>query len=518
VEDAEIRRPKELTDEQLSRALALANIQLSSQRPDEDLVQRMREKNVASGSQLANGCAPSMGPPSSMLVSSWSHDLAGSLPVPAIDSFKVASTTSQRYDNGDFSTGINTWEDRANKGIAHKTLSLKKVWDHKTWKQKANNLERLKLLKDDGYDIASLQVKGTSADTITVALLAHLKARNERSSDPASAVAAVPLSSTSDEDAVDQDSELSAANELSEEMLQAVPELVQSEAEWRPWISSSLLGIKRKHTHEDEVQPEWHEDNPQKELHEVYRKAKVEPLVQSCSCSMYDKILRTMTREKVAVANAEQAYNIAKRRIGRDVFQYSREARRVYKKPEPPSFGKGASVATWKPSRIVLQSPSSPARHPHSPDEYVSAKAMDMIMNELSCMSYDRYENNSRYITDPDEAEDRESDRLMEIDNLVSEEFRYQIRLFATPAATMVIEGETMALIGLLRRLRESGLSYYHPWQYDPRRVDVIINGGVLCHLSDATNAVLKEAEKALEARKALGGIELRIESLGSFY
>jgi hypothetical protein len=231
VEDAEIRRPKELTDEQLSRALALANIQLSSQRPDEDLVQRMREKNVASGSQLANGCAPSMGPPSSMLVSSWSHDLAGSLPVPAIDSFKVASTTSQRYDNGDFSTGINTWEDRANKGIAHKTLSLKKVWDHKTWKQKANNLERLKLLKDDGYDIASLQVKGTSADTITVALLAHLKARNERSSDPASAVAAVPLSSTSDEDAVDQESELSAANELSEEMLQAVPELVQSEAE-----------------------------------------------------------------------------------------------------------------------------------------------------------------------------------------------------------------------------------------------------------------------------------------------
>jgi hypothetical protein len=518
VEDAEIRRPKELTDEQLSRALALANIQLSSQRPDEDLVQRMREKNVASGSQLANGCAPSMGPPSSMLVSSWSHDLAGSLPVPAIDSFKVASTTSQRYDNGDFSTGINTWEDRANKGIAHKTLSLKKVWDHKTWKQKANNLERLKLLKDDGYDIASLQVKGTSADTITVALLAHLKARNERSSDPASAVAAVPLSSTSDEDAVDQDSELSAANELSEEMLQAVPELVQSEAEWRPWISSSLLGIKRKHTHEDEVQPEWHEDNPQKELHEVYRKAKVEPLVQSCSCSMYDKILRTMTREKVAVANAEQAYNIAKRRIGRDVFQYSREARRVYKKPEPPSFGKGASVATWKPSRIVLQSPSSPARHPHSPDEYVSAKAMDMIMNELSCMSYDRYENNSRYITDPDEAEDREGDRLMEIDNLVSEEFRYQIRLFATPAATMVIEGETMALIGLLRRLRESGLSYYHPWQYDPRRVDVIINGGVLCHLSDATNAVLKEAEKALEARKALGGVEFRIESLDSFY
>jgi hypothetical protein len=67
-----------------------------------------------------------------------------------------------------------SWDDVAQDSINQRKLSLDRAWSQKSWKQEANNEERLKLLKNDGYDITPLQGKKVTADQIITALLAHV--------------------------------------------------------------------------------------------------------------------------------------------------------------------------------------------------------------------------------------------------------------------------------------------------------------------------------------------------------
>ena len=73
-----------------------------------------------------------------------------------------------------------------------------------------------------------------------------------------------------------------------------------------------------------------------------------------------------------------------------------------------------------------------------------------------------------------------------------------------------------MALVGLLKRLRKSGISYYHKGQYDPQRMEVVAYDNETRQLSDATESALEEAEKILEAGQALGGLVVHIGCLDS--
>ena len=73
-----------------------------------------------------------------------------------------------------------------------------------------------------------------------------------------------------------------------------------------------------------------------------------------------------------------------------------------------------------------------------------------------------------------------------------------------------------MALVGLLRRFRKSGISYYHKGQYDPQRMEVVAYDNETRQLSDATETALEDAEKILEAEHALGGVEVHIGWLES--
>ena len=169
-------KPKDLTVDQLCCAQALANGS-NYQHPDEDIIERMRARNDVSSTQEANS-PEHLAPPLPLTpISLHSDVLASSLLVPATDPSKAAPVISQSHPCAKLSLEDQIWEEKACKGIAHKGLSLDKVWDKKTWKQKANNIERLKLLKDDGYDIRSLQAPKTSADAIIEALLAHVKVR-----------------------------------------------------------------------------------------------------------------------------------------------------------------------------------------------------------------------------------------------------------------------------------------------------------------------------------------------------
>ncbi|KAI4669214.1 uncharacterized protein J4E79_001257 [Alternaria viburni] len=541
--DTENSRPKDLTIDQLCRAQALANGS-NYQHPDEDIIERMRARNDVPSTQEANSPEHLVPPLPLTPISLHSDVLARSLPVPATDPPKAAPVISQTHPCAKLSPEDHIWEEKACKGIAHKGLSLDKVWDKKTWKQKANNIERLKLLKDDGYDIKSLQAPKTSADAIIEALLAHVKVRKEKNLDLA---ASTVLQSTPSEEvpevrkedsydptpANDDDTAHAEPKEIADHVPsdaapQGVPDFAQDgpeshdepgshdEPKLHSYIPPPVLaGLKRKHTHEDENQPDWHQDNPQKELHEAYNTANSKTLVDlPCTCGIA-KIARVLTREDLANAFAKQAAFIYSRKIGRDIFRYAREKRRMFQDPKSKeSFNN--CMASWRPSRIIFQSPPSVARQSCKPHVYISAQGIKLMMWELSHIAYDPHEDGSWCIADPDEIEDRKGDGLMEACNPVKDEFRYKIRIFETPTFPMIIEGETMALVGLLRRLRKSGISYYHKGQYDPQRMEVVSYDNENRQLSDATETALEDAEQILEAEHALGGVEVHIGWLES--
>ncbi|KAH7395318.1 hypothetical protein DE146DRAFT_615655 [Phaeosphaeria sp. MPI-PUGE-AT-0046c] len=74
------------------------------------------------------------------------------------------------------------WEVRASRGIKTKELSLDRQWNELTWKNKSSCHERLKLLKDDGVDITSLQGPKISSDAITRAVIAQSNERKRQRS------------------------------------------------------------------------------------------------------------------------------------------------------------------------------------------------------------------------------------------------------------------------------------------------------------------------------------------------
>ncbi|KAI4636572.1 hypothetical protein J4E83_001527 [Alternaria metachromatica] len=328
----------------------------------EDIIERMRARNDVSSTQEANSPEHLVPPLPLTPISLHSDVLAGSLLVPATEPPKAAPVISQSHPCAKLSSEDHIWEEKACKGIAHKGLSLDKVWDKKTWKQKANNIERLKLLKDDGYDIKSLQAPKTSADTIIEALLAHVKARKEKNLGLA---ASTVLHSTPSEEVSEPEKEESYNATLandddtahvepketgdhvpSDATPQGVPDFAQDEPESREepeshdepkshyYIPPPVAGLKRKHTHEDENQPDWHKDNPQKELHEAYNTANSIELVElPCTCRIA-KIARVLTREDLANAFAKQAAFIYSQKISRDIFRYAREKRRIFQDPK----------------------------------------------------------------------------------------------------------------------------------------------------------------------------------------
>ncbi|KAG9194744.1 hypothetical protein G6011_04779 [Alternaria panax] len=546
MERSRARQSQELTSEELDQAQALANIGiLNYQRPDEDLIRKMRKKRAALSNQALQHSAPSTLAASSALLSRQIDHSTSNLPIPQLKSSNVCSVISQPSHSAKSLSDHQDWETTAKKDIVKKGLSLDKVWDHKTWKQKASNFQRLKLLKDDGYDITPLlstKTKKVSADEIITALLAHIEARkvniaNHASSTVAQIALLLPaatsreVSRPAQEDGCDgratpttgdrggmiSDEEPGKTVEalLSGVLLQKVPQFERVKMERRLWLTASLAGMKRKHTHDDEYQPDWSELSPQKALHDSYNGAKTNGFSgRPCTCCKYDKIIRMMTREERSEAFKEQAFDMFKRRIGRDIFQYSRGARRVpYSRASTSS---GPYVSLPKPSRIIFQPPASPHHLPPGLYACVSANGMNLIMKELRHIAYDCNKGSNMYFKDPEEAEDREDDRLILASETEVEHFQYHIRLYTTPALDMVIEGETTALIGLVKHLYKSELTHCCRWQYDVDQMEVIATDSVPWRLGDATQSALEHLEKLLEAGQALGGIEARLGYLGS--
>ncbi|CAN9223769.1 unnamed protein product [Alternaria alternata] len=550
MENSRVRQPQELTPEQLSQAQALANINLMNyQQPDDDLIENMREKHTFLSSQAAQHSAPSTSPKSSTLLSSQIDESAGDLSIAQPGPSNIRPIIPQSSQSLQPLPDCEEWEHLARQDIIRKGLSLDKVWDRKTWRQKASNFQRLKLLKDDGYDIAPLlgtKGKKITADTIITALIDHIKTRKMDKVDLESDVVAqaTPLSSATGEEASEPAQGDSRGNHatstianrehgISEERFkiaveallsrvvpQEVPGVERMKMERWLWVTAPLISTKRKHSHDDDYQPEWSELSPQKALHNSYNEAKANEakakdlIERPCTCCNHDKLMRVMTREEVREAFEEQAFDIVKRRICRDIFRDSRAARRLRR--FQASASSNQYFAPSEPSRIVLQSPAFPANSPSDLDICISANAMHLIMKELKYLTYFCNEDSSMYFKDPEEVEDGESERPMLAGETGEEHFRYHIHLYTTPKLQMIVEGETMALIGLVKHLRKSELRHCRNWQYDVNQMEVIAVESVPWYLSDATRSVLKDLERLLEAGQTPGSVEVRLGPLSN--
>jgi hypothetical protein len=122
----------------------------SGQRADLELLERMRARYLKIASDAS-------GSPETMT---------------AVSQQSLVQTGSSNSD----------WEARASQGINKKGLSLDREWSEKTWINKSNRNEKLKLLKDDGFDIMPLQGPEIGSEDITQAILAHVAARKQNSS------------------------------------------------------------------------------------------------------------------------------------------------------------------------------------------------------------------------------------------------------------------------------------------------------------------------------------------------
>ncbi|EAT84076.2 hypothetical protein SNOG_08908 [Parastagonospora nodorum SN15] len=81
------------------------------------------------------------------------------------------------------------WETRAMKGIRKKNLSLSLNWGEKTWINKSNCLERLKLLRDDGVDISPLHRQdGKQPDSVAITKAVIAQVNDEDVREAAAAV------------------------------------------------------------------------------------------------------------------------------------------------------------------------------------------------------------------------------------------------------------------------------------------------------------------------------------------
>ncbi|EOA86827.1 hypothetical protein ACJQWK_08909 [Exserohilum turcicum] len=535
-----------LTPEEMDRAQALANITNNYQRPDKDLIEAMEKRgrrqptitNTNTSSATAKHGSPTA-----------PDHLPAFPPNPAAPC--MAPTRNRARNRG------GDWEDRARRLIERNDLSLDRDWSRLSWKQKANNIARLKLLKDDGYDIQPLLCKGVTSDHIIDAIFAHGKTRTRRQAQGSRSntgynrAASEGSSKSVSELPGDKDgNRISQSCSSSLQLGITRPEelgCIAPPEESRVYPTTPLIPQKRKHTHEDDY---------------------------DCTCGFSPrKLARILAPREVAREIHEQAYTMLKWRICRVIFRAARLERRGWRVESSTGTaeddGGGGEVeaektlsvpksrcvpcAEAKTARLVFvevagvrhwgagrdkddedgvgdehadedQSENGKEEKGNSGEESgvetgkdedkasamnLTSTAFDLITRELKCLSYWFDADTTTYhIHDHDHDHDASNSHHELFDS------KYDIRLSCDTQHrhTTVLEGESTALISLLKYLRSHELFHLgrysvgdvHADEDGVRDVQMKIarNERVSGHLSCAAERVLERVERVLEEGK----------------
>ncbi|RMZ70647.1 hypothetical protein GMOD_00000770 [Pyrenophora seminiperda CCB06] len=470
-----------LSVDEYNRAWVFANMSNNFQHPDKGLIATMRKKNHLMPSGDMQITMP--------LITQEAEPMSDVTPSKLTTKSKTSAHRNDRTSAPQGTLQSEDWERKALGVIRKHGLSLDKDWTSTTWKQKSSNIVRLKLLKDDGYDITPLKGK-VSADVIVDALLRHVKERKPRSSKEAA-------------------NKLGSENKLidGKKEIRVGPRL---QPKGKFYETNQVIGNKRKHNHDDDHQPEWHENMAQLHLHEVYNG---EQLLQEtalagecgafiCDCGFSPrKIARTTTLAEAKEKLQLQALESAKQRATRMIFATSRANRHA-------TLSRTAAISapqqTSRLGRIVFTDHDSPGTQPSGSDFYMSSVAVQYIKEEVKYLSH-HHDNGSYWLCGNEQGDD----------------WKDYITLFSQDKHAAVIVGELRALVGLLDHLGSNELMHLGRWSFgdikddakgdrDPQ-MSVIHNESVPFCLSDATSHRLKQMEKILEQAPDTGDVVVRV-------
>lgn len=479
---ASVSGTRELTAEELERAIRLANIVVEraqvapgSQQKDFDLAQKMRAK----AAEQQNTNKPTIAEATAI----QQHDDEYTIPdTPQLNQpmpqQKQALQPRRKKDDD--------WEARASKSIAEKSLSLDRQWQEKSWNNKSNVNERLKLLKDDGYDITPLHAHGVSSRQVTEAMLVHIKVRLSKKTtangSPSSNVhenEAWPLPTS---EAQEGSALLTSASDVIE--LDAAPESPDASAPARPYNERlTALPANRKRTRKDS------EEN--------YR------FVRWCTTDLGTN--KASTGPAFAMVESEQkmsTWGALKTKARNDIFRRSRHVARH-----------AASV-----SRLIVTFPAQAAVVDVPGEIELSARGYELIMRDLRALSdTPGTYNDAMEISNPESVpaiaarvmQDLRMDPANCVINQQALNGAEKIRINTRIPLRTIIEGNAHTLAGLCSRLVKNGLIHREKGNFAETglRLPEDRNRGP-SELSYETCRVLGELEEKLKLQAAseIGG------------
>jgi len=346
------------------------------------------------------------------------------------------------------------WEAIGLAGIKKKGLHLDVSWGEQTWNNKASIWERLKLLKDDGVDVTDLEnpKKGGSM-AITKALVAQIAARKQQPQKLQEAV----------EDASSSSESTEVTQELPFDPLFDEPEPLSS------------LKRKRDDTLERaSADPEASNagDN-------------VEESGPSFKKFCIDSLREVQQATKTKIEEIP-TWDELKRHVLTEVFQPSRTARPLRSTPPP--------------SRISITFPSRSDKEAGPHDLQLSSSGYECIMDELRVLSNSTDKDGTFHLLEP-EAIDGNAIVV-----------HHTCGAFRNIPLRTVIEGDLVALMGLLSRLSAKGIGLTY---MEKRHFDVETGERKWVNapqeLSDKTQLQLTAVKDALEAGLEAGSMEVGV-------
>lgn len=414
-------------------------------------------------------------------------------------------------------------------GVNTKGFSLDLNWNALTWKQKASNKVRLKLLLDAGYDITPLLARGTTAESIVAAILEYKDVRSQclqpsvvssgvgkvQQSRPTQPAKESALENLIDNQHQDTDKDMSPSDvdvvdqiNRNESIQSTYPANVQEHGQEenrmarvvsadRPKLKTcqvqSNAPTKRKRCHDDD-------DSLEEYTGSIADNASSIPALYRCS----------PVRKKARMSRKLDVDLRSLRRIQvlREVFRSSRLESAA---EAVASTSATAYVSTPKASHIVLTHPDPSPNKREKPLAYMTTRSLAIIAGELKFLAHGCDSDGSINLWDPDMAEDFSRDHRSVYPD--PNHHRHRIQYWKDEQGNAHLYGGTNALIGLMKRLRSNDLVHTSMWDYDGFEWT---HPESLCwHLPDNAQRAVYALEQWLKAAADRGaGADLRVEQI----
>ena len=465
-------------------AKAVNRISETCHQPPELSFQQLQQADM-----LANLLPPHLRPSETPSSPYWE---AVAQPSPGVDFPMSLSSPSISLDSTPETPCImekEDWESMAARVIVQKKFSLNDLWGAYTWKNKTSINVRLKLLKDDGYDIAPLMDRRLSSGEVTNVVLAHIAARKQELKQAREydefVENLVQMFLEDESDMLAWQCSLKGEQAsievpiISEKMLRNEGFSVLNDLPLPSYNVPSLISQKRKHCHYNEC------ESIERQRALNHNTLTIDELQEeSCECGPSPKKLRVMDPEETEKHTEKDAFRLHKKNIARAIFHLS-----------------GTDHKDFKPTRTILTSsvhfgrPSPLKRHQVGTNLYIGTRGLAYIIEEFRAFSEFQLDEDLVLIRDPEALDERNCRNICLSQN--------------SQLGTLMM-GDAFALAGLMSRIRKHDLYHTSEWVFNG--MEIVRKDNRSWSLSHETLNVLAEIERIFLAGASGGIVKVSVE------